>query len=208
MKRAGQPPRLAVALLRLLAPGESRAPILGDLLEEYSQRAARSPRSAGRWYWRQVLGSAWPLTLNRLSSTTGGRWMTAGLLAVFLYTWIVCWDIWVARTGAGWAAQGAGPDDLVLVRLVYFHVFLAGAALGGALVSRIGWLRDQSFRSNSMRLLLPLTAILLWVLVDRLQAPAAQGAWLYLVCRSVLTLPAVLLGAALATGWRDRPGVS
>lgn len=205
MKRAEQPPWLALKLLRLLAPGDSGAPIVGDLVEEYRERAGASPAAASRWFWKQVLTSAWPLTCCWLSGSRSGRWLTATLLAGLLYTWIVCWDSWLARTGAWWVAQGRGADNLALVRLVYFNVFLCGAALGGALASRIGWLPDQSFRSNCLRLLLPLAIILLWVLVDRLRSPATQAAWVYLACRTVLTLPAVLLGASLATGLRRRP---
>ena len=54
-----KPPRLAEALLRrLVRPGTAGLSIVGDLAEEHEERAARSPRRAALWYWRQALGIA------------------------------------------------------------------------------------------------------------------------------------------------------
>lgn len=51
-----QPPRLAVWLVALFAPAGQSEAILGDLLEEFLQQAAKSGViSAGSWYWRQAL---------------------------------------------------------------------------------------------------------------------------------------------------------
>jgi len=52
------PPRLAAWLLGLFASGEEHEHILGDLSEEYLERALRASRaSARRWYWRQIVKS-------------------------------------------------------------------------------------------------------------------------------------------------------
>lgn len=54
-----QPPRIAVWLVNLFAPGEEAESILGDLLEEFSILAAKSGVPvARRWYWRQSLRTA------------------------------------------------------------------------------------------------------------------------------------------------------
>ena len=51
------PPRLPRWLVSRLAPSEDRDVIVGDLDEEFRQRA-RHRRSASAWYWRQALASA------------------------------------------------------------------------------------------------------------------------------------------------------
>ncbi len=53
-----QPPRPAELLVRLSAPPVQRDDQLGDLCEEFEERAARDPAAARRWYWKQALGSA------------------------------------------------------------------------------------------------------------------------------------------------------
>lgn len=53
-----QPPRAATWLLGLFAAAEEDEHILGDLSEEYFERASQTgQRSARRWYWRQTLKS-------------------------------------------------------------------------------------------------------------------------------------------------------
>jgi xanthosine utilization system XapX-like protein len=53
-----QPPRLGAWFLILLSPGEESNLIIGDLSEEYFERAAQTGRSAARrWYWRQIFKS-------------------------------------------------------------------------------------------------------------------------------------------------------
>jgi hypothetical protein len=53
-----QPPRAAAWLLGLFASGEEKELVLGDLSEEYFERALQVGRaSARRWYWRQTLKS-------------------------------------------------------------------------------------------------------------------------------------------------------
>jgi predicted permease len=53
MRRQIRPPRLARALLRLIASAEIRAHVEADMDEEFTDRAAADgPRAARRWYWR------------------------------------------------------------------------------------------------------------------------------------------------------------
>jgi len=50
------PPRIAAWLVDLFAPGEHAESITGDLLEEFSDLAAKSGvASARHWYWRQTM---------------------------------------------------------------------------------------------------------------------------------------------------------
>src|SRR5438445_6479071 len=50
-----RPPRVAEWLLTWSLPGPDRHAVLGDLCEEFTERAGRdSPAAAHRWYWNQV----------------------------------------------------------------------------------------------------------------------------------------------------------
>ena len=57
---AHRPPRLAERLFGRAADPERRDVQLGDLAEEFDERAQRDPRQARRWYWRQALSSVAP----------------------------------------------------------------------------------------------------------------------------------------------------
>lgn len=55
-----RPPRVSAWLLRLAADPKRRDAQLGDLAEEFDQRAVSDRRGAARWYRRQALGSLAP----------------------------------------------------------------------------------------------------------------------------------------------------
>ena len=57
-----RPPILGRALLRFMLPDGESESIPGDLEEEFREM---DPARRRGWYWRQVLGSAAPLTLER-----------------------------------------------------------------------------------------------------------------------------------------------
>lgn len=63
-----QPPAAARALLWLLVPALYRDQFLGDLQEEYAERAMARRLPATLWYWREVLRSR-PLALRRQLAT-------------------------------------------------------------------------------------------------------------------------------------------
>jgi len=51
------PPRIAIRLLEASLPPTKRGQaILGDLHEEFSQRAQHGPRAARLWYTRTAIG--------------------------------------------------------------------------------------------------------------------------------------------------------
>jgi hypothetical protein len=53
-----KPPRIAGWLVYVLANADQAEPILGDLLEEFSDFASkRGVKSARRWYWRQTVST-------------------------------------------------------------------------------------------------------------------------------------------------------
>jgi putative ABC transport system permease protein len=67
------PPRMPRTLVRWLAAREDRGVIIGDLDEEFAQRARTSAGHARGWYWRQALAS--------IPSAVGLRWRRASPLA-------------------------------------------------------------------------------------------------------------------------------
>ncbi len=72
-RRGGGPPGLARLLVRLVADPESRQAQLGDLHEEWAERAEADARAAARWYRRQALRSVLPNLRHR-----AGRWTGRG----------------------------------------------------------------------------------------------------------------------------------
>ncbi len=67
------PPRLYQVLAHLSAAPVDRDPILGDLQEEFEERADRDPAEARRWYRRQVLGSLGPNLRRRMQLVRNRR---------------------------------------------------------------------------------------------------------------------------------------
>jgi len=76
---SSRPPRLAVWLIELFVADEQAPPVHGDLLEEFSDVAAKSSiASARRWYWRQAL----PTVVHLLRSEfLAAPWFMAGVVA-------------------------------------------------------------------------------------------------------------------------------
>lgn len=75
------PPRLAERLLLTRLAADERDELVGDINEQFSQRAtATGSRAAALWYWRQTLALLWGFSLHRrdLISTAHerirGRW--------------------------------------------------------------------------------------------------------------------------------------
>ena len=82
-----RPARLARRLLDLALPVEHRDVVLTHLDEEYAHiLRTQSPRSAARWYWRQVTGSlpgAMQMRMQSPQSQRNRSGSVAGRLARF-----------------------------------------------------------------------------------------------------------------------------
>jgi len=72
-----RPPKLAVALLRVLAPLEERDPILGDLEEEFG-----TANRSNLWYWRQAMRSSVSLSIRSLGQSCLAVLSGAGAMVV------------------------------------------------------------------------------------------------------------------------------
>jgi hypothetical protein len=94
----GFPTALEQLLLVLLLPSRHREAIIGDLIEEAESEPLPpgGPRTARRWFWRQVLSSASPLfrrQSTREIQMTGWRWLT--LMALFIVGLVMALDPYV-----------------------------------------------------------------------------------------------------------------
>ena len=87
MRALHQPPVIAQRLFELCVPLEMAESLLGDLLEEFDQRASEDHAAAKRWFWGQLARSACALALQRLSQPL--LTFTAGATAAFLASLIV-----------------------------------------------------------------------------------------------------------------------
>jgi hypothetical protein len=81
-----QPPRLAAWLVDLFCPANQAESILGDLNEEFSDRAGVSGASgACRWYWRQSTKTIADFAAAAFSSAPS--WLAAAVLLGLLLSW-------------------------------------------------------------------------------------------------------------------------
>lgn len=132
LERPEEPPSLALALLRAATAKQMRDALIGDLVEQYDDRATTGSSGANAWFWRQTLFSAPPLLLMRMNSSAAGK---AGLLIALVLGAIVFtryWDLLVARNAAQQFYQIVKPEGFTPARIVYFGVQAFGYALAGA----------------------------------------------------------------------------
>jgi hypothetical protein len=84
------PPRLAERLLTWSLAPDERAAVLGDLAEEFSERADWTGEPAARrWYWHQALTSIAPNALRRFEQDSRRRGLTPAGSAALLLLWLM-----------------------------------------------------------------------------------------------------------------------
>jgi hypothetical protein len=117
-----QPPRVAVWLLDLFTPYEQTESIPGDLLEEFSDVAAKSGVAhARRWYWRQSLRTVFHLVR---SGFRVAPWSIAG---------VVVGGVLLVQVGHAFAEGGIRTVNEFLRhhvhRLSHFDLFLYNSGM-------------------------------------------------------------------------------
>jgi hypothetical protein len=104
-----QPPRVAVWLLDLFTPYEQTESIPGDLLEEFSDVAAKSGVAhARRWYWRQSVRTIFHLVR---SGFRVAPWSIAGVVL----------GGWLLELAVYWITEKA-VDTILHNYQVYIHI--------------------------------------------------------------------------------------
>jgi hypothetical protein len=72
-----RPPFKAEYLLHLILPKEERAPVIGDLIEEYRYIQRRfGRRHANIWFYKQVITSVWPFVRFTLARIAAFVWLS------------------------------------------------------------------------------------------------------------------------------------
>jgi hypothetical protein len=130
-KASPRPPLLAVWLVELFVPEEQTSSVLGDLVEEFSDVAAKSSvANAQRWYWRQTL----PTVLHLLGNGfRAAPWFMAGLVVggIVLVELGNSFTHWSLYKGLNYFNQHVFPLYTVYPRLELFLIN------GGILVYRL-----------------------------------------------------------------------
>jgi hypothetical protein len=127
-------PTLVCWLLESVTPAAYREAMLGDLVEEYTLRAAStSPRTAARWLWSQTGRSVPPLVWSSVkSSLRSGNWLISMSVAmgisIFMGMLKVAADLAISKLIA--------PQQWTQVVLAPI-VFLTTTAIGGCVAARI-----------------------------------------------------------------------
>ncbi len=187
-------PPLLGRILEATLPRDKGPAIYGDLLEEYEERASRSPDAAGRWLRRQVLASAPRFLWQRADAV--GIVQLAILVGTTLLAClaILAWESQVARL----AAERIAALPQAAVRTLYVLVQAVAFAAVGALLARWTFERGQSFLRNAALRLTPFaTIIFLPAFAARLAGEVAYS-WRFLVPWALCLAAALLAGARFA----------
>ncbi len=193
----GLPPLLD-RILAWTSPRDKASFIYGDLLEEYDERASRSPAAASRWLRRQVLASV-PGFLWQRARAIGllqlGALVGTTLLACLA---VLAWESQVAREVARITFEQVSGVPLTVVRTLYVLVQAVSFAVAGAVLARLTFQRGQTFLRNCAFRLTPFAAVIfLPAFAERLAGEAGYS-WLFLVPWALTLTTALLAGARIA----------
>ena len=89
-----QPPSLARLLFYIMTPTEDLEAVLGDMDEEFYERAYLHPRENPRnWYWHQSIASIPYWFLSKKPGVSAALTMVVGIGS---YSLIMCWEMWTS----------------------------------------------------------------------------------------------------------------
>lgn len=145
-----RPPRLAVWLIELFVPDEQASSVLGDLLEEFSDVAAKSGAAyARRWFWRQTVPTVSHLVR---SGFQAAPWSTAGVVIGGLLLVLLghIFSEWAIRTGTEFSNHHFLPPYqhfrfyVLLVNGGMYLIRLTVSTLIGCIVALLSKRREMS----------------------------------------------------------------
>lgn len=199
INRAAFPPRLAYSLLRFATAPANRPALLGDLHEQFLHRTTTSPRAARAWYWKQAVRSLPHIAWSRLRSPKGKNIALLILTTVFAVIMTSIWDRHISRASVQYIAAQPNAPSLLVMRSLYFAVQSVGIGLAGSIIAGLTFDKNSSFVKNVFYRLGP--TLLLFLTVSTISLSSREGGFpaLYLAIRIGLAIPALLVGARLAS---------
>lgn len=198
------PPRVAYALLALLACAADKAALIGDLEEEFGQRVRASPRAARAWYWRQASLSLPHLLLERMRTERVRRLGLAALTVLAGFIFISLWEIFVARNAARGFAGLSETPSFVAVRIVYLAAQMVGVAAAGGAIAAAIFRRNEPFMHNAVRRLAPAAFVLFSPWIIATLNPADTYPLNFRLAWLALAAPSLIAGAWVMVKWLRR----
>lgn len=122
-----RPPALACWILESVVPSPSPDAMVGDLIEEYADRAADDRVAAARWFWSQTLRSLPFLILSALRT----EWLLNLSVAVITYLLLEVLKAGVNGALSGWVTQ---PTTWIFVAPI---TFVTLNAISGVAIARV-----------------------------------------------------------------------
>ncbi|MGH9645709.1 MAG: permease prefix domain 2-containing transporter [Bryobacteraceae bacterium] len=131
-----KPPAVAAAILNFFASQPDFSAVVGDISEEFHQRAEKSgANAANRWYWREVFRNAQALTWRELARTPFQTTLIAlsCLFAVNVLTSFI------------WRLVSLSPPIPWGVFIIYQTILLVMGLIGGRLLPGREWALALTF---------------------------------------------------------------
>ncbi|MEM9530148.1 MAG: permease prefix domain 2-containing transporter [Pseudomonadota bacterium] len=190
------PPALAERLLTWVSHTSFRDHLLGDLHEEYLARHRTPGEHARRWYWSQALRSLPGLLWHRLASLGVRRLALLMVAYVLALVAVSVWDQLVSRQVVQSLAGQADAWPLIVLRVVYFALYSAGALLAGLLASGLLFEPQRSARAHIILVTAPPAVLAGLVMLIQVFAAGRYEQLGYLMFRVTLFTLMLTLGAA------------
>lgn len=175
--QAVSPPSLAILLLTWFLPAHIVDAILGDLLEEFSERVKDNDIAAKRWFWQQSLHTSGiyfkqvfnsPSVFKKLNILLA---MVFFVLAFMLIAWLSYADNLADYAPGFWQTLLTGQA----------HMALFDGAFWASVLKYIGMIDDVWFLLDSPSLILAIFSLSLLVYLDKKSSfsPLQMACWGY-----------------------------
>lgn len=175
--QAVSPPSFAVLLLTWFLPARIADAILGDLLEEFGERAKNNDKAASRWFWQQSIRTSGIYFKQVFNSPSFVRKlnillpMVLFVTAFALITWLSYADNIAEYAPGFWQKLLTGQA----------HMALFDGAFWASLTDYIGMIDDVWFLLDIPSLILAFFSISLLIYLDKKSrfSPLKMACWGY-----------------------------
>jgi hypothetical protein len=183
-KPLARPPVLACWILESVVPSPSPNAVVGDLMEEYVDRAAVDSLAAARWFWSQTVRSV-PLLLVSAART---EWRVNVRVALIIYLLTETLKVGITDVLSLWVTR---PLTWILVAPVTFVVLNAA---GGLMIAHI---RRAAAVTLSAMVMLTVAVLSLWGLC-RISVPWWYQLAFFAAAPLSILIPPAIRGSAIS----------